>query len=103
MDMGIRHLAIAHVLSNGDIEYVNVLDNATLKANDMEGEHVPAWLRERVALLRLCDISRNTKAEGIGRKFTDHMLYVYLTYDEHKQLIEIIQQEKSNGKEQTQS
>lgn len=86
MDMGLRFMAIAHVWSNGDIEYVNLLDNGSLTTVDMEGEHVPPWLRERVALLRMCDINKDTKGEGIGRKFTEHMLYVYLTYDEHKEL-----------------
>lgn len=94
MDMGIRHMAIAHVWSNGDIEYINLLDNASLQAVDMEGEHVPTWLRERVAMLRMCEINRNDKGEGIGRKFTDHMIYVYLTYDEHKELNELAKASK---------
>lgn len=88
--MGIRYMAIAHVWSNGDIEYVNVLDNVTIQTQEMEGEHVPLWLKERVAMLRMCDVNRDEKGEGIGRKFTDHMLYVYLTYDEHKELTEIV-------------
>lgn len=82
-------MVIAHVWSDGDIEYINVLDNASLTTTDMEGAHVPAWLRERVALLRLCDVNLDIKGEGIGRKFTDHMIYVYLTYDEHKELNEL--------------
>jgi len=94
MDMGIRHMAIAHVWSNGDIEYINLLDNASLQAVDMEGEHVPTWLRERVAMLRMCEINRNDKGESIGRKFTDHMIYVYLTYDEHKELNELAKASK---------
>lgn len=104
MEMGIRHMAIAHVWSDGDIEYVNVLDNASLVTTDMEGEHVPAWVKERVAMLRMCDINLNTKGEGIGRKFTDHMIYVYLTYDEYKDLFELAksikQQEFQNDKDQ---
>ena len=98
-------MAIAHVWSNGDIEYVNLLDNASLTTIDMEGEHVPTWLKERVALLRLCDVNLNDKGEGIGRKFTDHMIYVYLTYDEHKQLNELAksikQQEFQNEQDQS--
>lgn len=90
MDMGIRYMAIAHVWTNGDIEYVNVLDNVVIKTTDMEGCDVPMWLKERVVLLRMCDVNRNEKGEGIGRKFTDHMIYVYLTYDEYTELIEII-------------
>ena len=88
--MGIRYMVIAHVWSNGDIEYINVLDNITIKTQDMEGEHVPSWLTERVALLRLCDVNRDEKGEFIGRKFTDHMLYVYLTYDEYNELVDLI-------------
>lgn len=88
--MPIRYIVIAHVWSNGDIEYVNVIDNVTIKTQDMEGEQVPAWLKERVALLRLCDVNRDEKGEFIGRKFNDHMLYVYLSYDEYNELIEII-------------
>lgn len=82
-----RYIAIAHVWDNGDIEYVNLLDNGAVRTDDMEGDQVPQWLAERVALLRLCDVDRDTKGEGIGRKFNDHILYVYLTYDEYKDLL----------------
>ena len=94
MDMGIRYMAIAHVWSNGDIEYVNLLDNVTIKTEELEGGHAPHWLKERVAMLRMCDVNRDGKGESIGRKFTDHMLYVYLTYDEYQELSEIIKSTK---------
>ena len=90
MDMGTRYMAIAHVWSDGDIEYVNVLDNVVIKTTDMEGGQVPMWLKERVAMLRMCDVNRDEKGASIGRKFTEHMLYVYLTYDEYNELIESI-------------
>jgi predicted HAD superfamily phosphohydrolase len=93
MDMALRFMAIAHVWSSGDIEYVNLLDNGSLTTVDMDGAHVPPWLRERVALLRMCDVNKDTKGESLGRKFTEHMLYVYLTYDEHKELNEIVKSE----------
>ncbi len=88
MDMkdAIRYVAIAHVWNNGDIEYVNVLDNSSMHSADLEGEHAPEWLGERVALLRLCEVNRDQRGELIGRKFTDNMLYVYLTYDEYQEL-----------------
>jgi len=101
MDMTYRYMVIAHVWSNGDIEYVNVLDNVTIKTDELEGDYVPMWLRERVAMLRMCDVNRQEKGEGIGRKFTEHMLYVYLTYDEYNELINIIkpinERECTNG------
>ena len=99
--MTYRYMVIAHVWSNGDIEYVNVLDNVTIKTDELEGDYVPMWLRERVAMLRMCDVNRQEKGEGIGRKFTEHMLYVYLTYDEYNELINIIkpinERECTNG------
>lgn len=95
MDMAIRYMAIAHVWNNGDIEYVNILDNAAVRTNDMEGAKVPQWLAERVAMLRMCDVDRDTKGVGIGRKFTDNMLYVYLTYDEYNEILDIIKQENA--------
>lgn len=88
MDMSIRYMAIAHVWNNGDIEYVNLLDNAAIRTKDIEREQVPTWLQERVAMLRMCDVNRDPKGDGIGRKFTDNMLYVYLTYDEYNELMD---------------
>jgi hypothetical protein len=99
MDMALRFMAIAHVWSSGDIEYVNLLDNGSLTTVYMEGAYVPPWLRERVALLRLCDVNKDTKGESLGRKFTEHMLYVYLTYDEHKELNEIVKSEGVQNEE----
>lgn len=93
MDMALRFMAIAHVCGSGDIEYVNLLDNGSLTTTDMDSTHVPPWLRERVALLRMCDVNKNMKGESLGRKFTEHMLYVYLTYDEHKELKELVKNE----------
>lgn len=99
MDMALRFMAIAHVWSNGEIEYANLLDNGSLTTVYMDGAHVPPWLRERVALLRLCDVNKDTKGESLGRKFTEHMLYVYLTYDEHKELNEIVKSEGVRNEE----
>jgi len=99
MDMALRFMAIAHVWSNGDIEYVNLLDNGSLTTVYMDGAHVPPWLRGRVALLRLCDVNKDAKGESLGRKFTEHMLYVYLTHDEHKELNEIVKSEGVQNEE----
>lgn len=82
-------MAIVHHWSNGDVEYANILDNAAIRTHELEGEQVPPWLCERVALLRLCEPNRDAKGESIGRKFTDHMVYVYLTHDEYNELLSI--------------
>lgn len=81
-----RYVALVH-LDNGDIDYINILDNSALLSTPMDGDQAPLWLRERVALLRLCETNKSAKGETIGRKFTDHIIYVYLNRDEHKSLI----------------
>lgn len=88
----LRYVVIAHVWDSGDIDYINVLDNKMLTTQVLDGRLVPDWVRERVALLRLCEINKTGQGESIGRKFTDHMIYVYLNSKEHKQLIKIIPQ-----------
>ncbi len=89
MDMANRYMAIAHTWNNGDIEYVNILDNAAIRTAEIEGERAPQWLRERVAMLRMCDINHDPRGEVIGRKFNNNMQYVYLTYDEYQELKQI--------------
>ena len=87
MEMGIsRYMAIAHTRNDGGVEYVNILDNAAIRTDTLESEKVPEWLRERAAMLRMCDINHDQRGEVIGRKFTEHMMYVYLTYDEYHEL-----------------
>jgi hypothetical protein len=41
---------------------------------------------ERIALLKMCDINKEKQGEAIGRKFNNNILYVYLSYDEFKEL-----------------
>lgn len=85
-----RYVAIAHTWDNGDIDYINVLDNKMLTTEPLDGNALPDWFRERVALLRLCEVNKTGQGETIGRKFTEHMVYVYLNHKEHKQLMNII-------------
>lgn len=81
-----RYMAIAHTRNDGGVEYANILDNVAIRTDSIEGDKLPQWLLERAAMLRMCDINYHHKGEAIGRKFTDHMMYVYLTYDEYNEL-----------------
>lgn len=86
----LQYIAIAHIWDNGSIDYINVLNNRALTTSTLDGGKTPDWFRERVALLRLCEVNKVGRSESIGRKFTDHMMYVYLDSGEYKQLISII-------------
>ncbi len=85
-----RYIAIVHTWNDGSIDYVSVLDNGVSKVEYMGGELSPSWLKERAALLRLCEINRSAKGETIGRRFSNNMMHVYLDKQEHKQLTNLI-------------
>lgn len=88
----LRYVVIAHLWDTGKIDYVNVLDNKMLTTETLDGRMVPDWLLDRVALLRLCEVDKTGKGEPIGRKFTDHILYVYIDHKEHKKLMSLVEQ-----------
>lgn len=78
---------IAHTWSNGDIDYFNLIDNRNNRTNTVDGKLAPEWLRERVALLRLCDLTRTAEGEPFGRKITSCMLLIYIDRKEYKELL----------------
>jgi len=47
----------------------------------------PLFLHERVAMLRLTDINRTANGEIIGRKLSDKLFTIYLTYDEFRSMM----------------
>jgi hypothetical protein len=47
----------------------------------------PLFLHERVAMLRLTDINRTANGEIIGRKLSDKLFTIYLTYDEFRNMM----------------
>lgn len=74
---------------------LSVMDNKQLDLFNVKNtEAVPAYVHERVALLRMCDINRHERGEINGRKLSDDCLLVYLTYDEFNELTSLGVQEK---------
>ena len=47
----------------------------------------PLFLHERVAMLRLTDINRTANGEIIGRKLSDKLFTIYLTYVEFRNMM----------------
>ena len=89
-----QYVVVAHTWNDGKIDYFNVLDSKALTTRDVEGGKAPKWLRERVAMLRLCNVS--DEGEIIGRRFTEHLIYVYLSKQEYKELIKLSNQGVQN-------
>jgi len=85
MDMAERFVAQVYVSDLGELIQVKALDNVKIRVDTVAASAVSPELMERIALLRLCDINRE-KGELIGRKFSENVLYLYLSYDEYKNL-----------------
>ena len=47
----------------------------------------PLFLHERVAMLRLTDINKTVNGDIIGRKLSDKLFTIYLTYDEFRSML----------------
>lgn len=82
-----RHLAIARMEPDGRT-HINVIDNGSLGVMSITSEVVPEFLKERIALLKLCDIDRESD-QLIGRRFSEDVVYVYLSFDEHREIINL--------------
>lgn len=61
---------------------------------DFPKEKIPKYLQERIALVKLTPVNRVGSDRGvIGRKLSDSLYVVYLTYDEFKELKQLTQGE----------
>lgn len=84
------YVALVHVNNDGGIEYISVLNNQSLATYYMEADKAPDWLQERAALIRIFDTAMAAShMESMGRKFTNHMHYVYLSFKEYRELIKL--------------
>ncbi len=84
----IRYIAIVNTDGSGAVEFVTVADNQELESVKLTARQTPAWVMERVALLRLCEVNRSSQPESIGRKFSEQLIYVYLNKKEYDELFE---------------
>lgn len=88
MDMKPEKRYVARVVDFDEWELVDVMDNHTFGIRRFPSEFVmPDYMKERVALLRMCDINKGAKGEIIGRRISDTSILVYLNYDEYTDLM----------------
>jgi hypothetical protein len=72
----------------GDVRVVGVHDNDRLESIELDLARVPEFVIERIALMKLTDVNKTQKGELIGRKLSDNVITIYLTYDEYQQIKE---------------
>ena len=85
----IQHrIHVAQVFLEDDgIQKIDILHNQQLLMYRIkEVASVPDYLKERIALLRMCDINKRERGELHGRRLTEDCILVYLTYDEFNEL-----------------
>ena len=85
-----RFVAIVYTSPAGAILYAHVLDNRALTTHLLMSEQAPPWFRERVALLRLCEVSHEPDPGPLGRRFSTSILHLFMTAPEYRQLRRII-------------
>lgn len=54
-----------------------------------ELEMLPTYIHERVALLKLTDVNKESAVETVGRRLSGRYLTVYLSYDEYIETLNI--------------
>ena len=84
--MTVPFTAIATLDEDGNVEKISAMSNISYAIFDVPFDSVPEYLAERIALLKMCDINKEKQGEAIGRKFNNDTIYVYLSYDEFKEL-----------------
>lgn len=89
MDVTQHRIHVAQVfLEDDEIRKIDILHNKQLLMYRIkEAASVPDYLKERIALLRLCDVNKRERGELHGRRLTEDCILVYLTYDEFNELI----------------
>lgn len=86
MDMSVPFNAMATLDEDGEVTKISVMSNVSFTVLYLPLDRVPEYLAERIALLKMCDVNREKQGEAIGRRFNNDTIYVYLSWDEFKEL-----------------
>ncbi len=86
-----RFVSIAWTWPAGAIVRVHVLDNRESALHRLDGDRAPRWLRERVALLRLGEVSSTAETGPLGRRFKKDIFHVFLDGTEYRHLLKVIE------------
>lgn len=73
--------------TTGSIKCINLLDNIEIECTELQGQVLPAYMHERIALLKLVDGTDGKRVGAIGRRIRDSLL-IYLSDNEYRELRE---------------
>lgn len=85
MDMA-KRFVLQVELSDGDVTFARLLDNSQLELFTCDAALLPMYIKERIALMSLCDINRAEEGEVYGRRTSDKELLIYISYDEYYEI-----------------
>lgn len=85
--MNQRFVVIVHLQEDGDVDWAAACDNGTGDKFVLpEMYKCPAFVPERLALLKLTDVNKSEKGESVGRKLAPSSIVIYISYDEYQEL-----------------
>ena len=84
--MSVPFNAMATLDEDGNVTKISAMSNVSYAIFEVSLDRVPEYLAERIALLKMCDVNREKQGEAIGRRFNNDTIYVYLSWDEFKEL-----------------
>jgi hypothetical protein len=87
----IKNPYVASLLDTDQWRNINVMNNRNDETFQVMRKDVPAFINERIALLKLCDPKYNNEGgdELFGRRIKQNMMVIYLSHDEFNQLKKI--------------
>lgn len=73
----------------GGVWSTTVLNNAAIERFDISDlSKAPSFVADRIALMKLTDVNKTEKGEILGRKITENVIIIYISYDEYQQIKE---------------
>jgi len=85
--MNQRFVVIVYLQEDGDVDWAVACDNMSGDKFELpEMSECPAFVPERLALLKLTDVNKSEKGEIVGRKLDPKSIVIYISYDEYQEL-----------------
>ena len=80
------YVAVASYTDRGRLKQVTVLNNRTFRIFKIPTKLIPKFVKERIAMLKLCEIDLTWKGGELGRRVNANSIHVYLSFDEYNEI-----------------
>lgn len=81
-----KAMVLVGIQNDGTVTHAALIVRSSLTSITLDENELPIWLRDRIALLRLCETKPDQDNELFGRKLSDNLMYIYINSDEATEL-----------------